>query len=266
MLELNKIYNMDCREGLKQLPNNFIDLTITSPPYNVGIKYDIWNDCLSWKDYMNFTKEWLAEVYRVLKEDGRIALNILYEANLKNRGGRILMLSEFYQVMKEIGFKFAGLVDLKEEHPHRVKFTSWGSWLSPSAPYIYNPKECVLLMYKNQWKKINSGKSYFTNSEEHKNEFKELVFAQWKYNAETKKLTQANFSLDIPLKALKILSYENDIVLDPFMGSGTTAVACKLLNRNFIGFEISSKYCEIAEERIKNTLANINNKYCEVKF
>lgn len=254
-LKINEIYNIECRKGFKLLDENSIDLIITSPPYNVGIDYDNWDDEMLWEEYVKFTKEWLTEAYRTLKPDGRIAVNIPYEINICNRGGRILVVAEYHQLMKEIGFKFAGIVDLEEDNPHRIKLTAWGSWLSPSAPYIYNPKECVVLYYKEQWKKQNKGKAYFANgTEELKREFMELTSGIWHYRAETKKWTQANFSLDIPLKALKILSYEGDLVLDPFMGSGTTAVACIMLNRHYIGFEISEEYCKIAQQRINNAL------------
>lgn len=246
---MNKIIQGNCIGEMKKLEDNSFDLVITSPPYNVGIEYDSWDDSKNFKEYKSFMYEWLNEVFRVLKEDERIALNIPYEINIKENGGRILLVSEYWEVMKDVGFKFAGIVDLVESQPHRIKLTAWGSWLSPSAPYIYNPKECVLIAYKKEWKKRNKGQSYF--NENNKKEFQELVYGLWKYRAETKGLTKANFSLDIPEKAMKILSYENDLVLDPFLGSGTTAIACIKLNRNFIGIEISKEYCKIAETRIK---------------
>ena len=87
-------------------------------------------------------------------------------------------------------------------------------------------------------------------SQEDKKEFMELVFGQWKYFADTKSLTKATFSLDIPIKAIKILSYKNDLVLDCFSGSGTTAMAAKKLGRNYIGFELSPNYTEISRRRL----------------
>jgi site-specific DNA-methyltransferase (adenine-specific) len=87
--------------------------------------------------------------------------------------------------------------------------------------------------------------------DEDKKEFMNLVFGRWEYFADTKSLTKATFSLDIPSKAIKILTYKNDIVLDPFMGSGTTAVAAETLNRKWIGIELSENYTNIARERVK---------------
>ncbi len=239
-MEINKIICGDCLEVMKDIVFNSIDLVVTSPPYNCGIKYDVYNDNLEYSEYLKFTKRWLSQVFRLLKDTGRIALNIPYEVNLHERGGRIFLASDYWQLMKDIGFKWAGLIDLIETQAQRVKYTAWGSYLSASAPYIYNPKECLIIAYKNNWKK-GKGESSLT-----KEEFIEYVSGMWKYRAETKGLTKANFSLDIPLKAIKILSFVNDIVLDPFVGSGTTIKACKMLKRKYIGIEISKRYCQIA--------------------
>lgn len=253
-METNKIHNVNCIDGIKQLDENSVDLIVTSPPYNVGIDYDSWNDQLEWDDYKNFMNSWLSECFRVLKKDGRMALNIPYEINIMDRGGRILLMSEYWEVMKKVGFKFAGLVDLKEIQSQRVKMTAWGSWLSPSAPYIYNPKECVILAYKEMWKKDGRGTSYFKDDATHKREFQNLVSGEWDYRAETRGLTKANFSESLPLNCIKLLSFEEELVLDPFMGSGTTAWACKQLNRRFIGFEISEQYTRIAKSRASQTV------------
>lgn len=239
----NTIFNEDCITGMRsRLPDGSIDLIVTSPPYNVGIQYDAWDDRQSWSSYYDFMQRWISEAHRVLKPDGRIVVNIPYEVNMMERGGRVYLSSEYWQVMKDIGFKFAGVVDLEEDCPQRVKLTAWGSWLSPSAPYIYNPKECLIIACKDHWKKDNAGVPYFTEAT--KREFQDLVYGMWKYRAETNGLTQANFSYDIPINALKILTFEGDTVLDPFMGSGTTAEACIRMNRRYVGFEISKNYCE----------------------
>ncbi len=267
-METNKIYQGDCLELFKELDNNVVDLYVTSPPYNVGISYDVHKDDEPMEDYLAWCKKWLSEVYRTLKDDGRIALNIPYEINVRERGGRIFLVSEYWQMMKEIGFGFFGVVDLEEDSPHRSKTTAWGSWMSPSSPYIYNPKECVILAYKKDYKKKEKGISQWSYnevemeneegviknkrvySEKDKSEFMELVFGQWKYFNDTKSLTKATFSMDIPMKAIKILSYKNDLVVDCFSGSGTTALAAKKLDRNYIGFELSENYAKISQQRL----------------
>jgi len=270
MIETGKIINGDCIQVMKTLPESSVDLVLTSPPYGVGINYDVHDDDMDFETYKEFSKDWIREAYRVLKDDGRVAINIPYEINRQEKGGRIFFVSEVWQIMKDIGFKFFGIVDLEEDSPHRSKTTAWGSWMSPSAPYIYNPKECVILAYKkNHIKKIKGEpewvgvidnveqedgtfKKKVLYPEESKREFMDLVFGQWKYLNDSRPLTKATFSLDIPSKAIKILTYKNDIVLDPFMGSGTSAVAAEILDRRWIGIELSPNYMEIANERISH--------------
>jgi site-specific DNA-methyltransferase (adenine-specific) len=265
---INKVINGDCIKVMGEMPESFVDLIVTSPPYGVNINYDVHDDDMEINQYLEFSKNWLTEAYKVLKDDGRIALNIPYEINRQEKGGRIFLVSEVYQVMKEIGFKFYGIVDLEEDSPHRSKTTAWGSWMSPSSPYIYNPKECVILAYKKhhikkvkgqpQWKGVptqieqedGTFKTKVVYQEEDKKEFMELVFGQWKYLNDSRPMTKATFSMDIPTKAIKILTYNNDIVLDPFCGSGTSIVAAEINNRRWVGIELSPNYTEIAKKRV----------------
>ena len=274
---INRVINGDTIEVMSEMPEGWVDLMVTSPPYNVGIAYDVHNDEIVMDEYWEWSEKWLTEAYRLLKDDGRIAINIPYEVNVQARGGRVFFASELYQVMKKVGFKFYGIVDLEEDSPHRSKTTAWGSWMSPSAPYIYNPKECVILAYKKihikkvkgepQWKGepylTEDGKNKVAYAEQDKKEFMELVFGQWKYFADTRTLTKATFSMDIPEKAIKILSYKNDVVLDPFNGSGTSCVAAVVHDRRWVGIELSSNYCEIAKQRIHSFVDQKNQQKLE---
>lgn len=262
---VNTIINGDCIKVMSEMPEKSVDLIVTSPPYGVGIDYDTFEDDLEFDQYKVFSNNWLREAYRVLKDDGRIALNIPYEINRQDKGGRIFMAAELWNIMKSIGFGFYGIVDLEEQSPHRSKTTAWGSWMSPSAPYIYNPKECIILAYKKHHiKKVKGdpewtativeqegGKEKKTYTEEQKKEFIDLVYGQWNYFADTKSMTKATFSMDIPTKAIKILSYRNDLIMDPFAGSATTCVAAEILDRRWVGIELSENYAEIGRKRVQ---------------
>jgi site-specific DNA-methyltransferase (adenine-specific) len=282
MIETNRIINGNCIEVMKTFPSDSIDLIVTSPPYGVGINYDVHDDDMFIDEYLKFSESWLSESFRVLKDGGRISLNIPYEINRQEKGGRIYISSEVWQVMKKIGFGFFGIVDLEEDSPHRSKTTAWGSWMSPSSPYIYNPKECVILAYKGSPKKTNKGESQWTGipteietengktrtkivySDNDKREFIELVYGQWKYLNDSRPLTKATFSMDIPTKAIKILTYKNDIVLDPFCGSGTSCVAAEILDRRWLGIELSPNYAEVARKRVNLFIEEKKQK--EIEF
>jgi site-specific DNA-methyltransferase (adenine-specific) len=249
---------------MSKLLEGSIDLIVTSPPYSVGINYDTYDDNTTIHEYLDFSEKWLSQSFRILKDDGRICVNLPYEINLKERGGRIFIVSEIWNVMKKIGFNWFGIIDLEEDSPHRSKTTAWGSWMSPSQPYLYNPKECIIIAYKKSPKKLQKGESQWKGKsiitdegktkivyqDEHKKDFMELVFGQWKYLNDSRPLTKATFSMDIPTKAIKILSYKNDIVLDPFAGSGTSLVAAEILDRQWIGIELSPNYAEVARKRV----------------
>ena len=242
MLELNKIYNMDCIEGMKQIDDNSIDLIVTSPPYNIGIDYDVYDDNKEWDEYYNWCKNWLGECYRVLKEDGRFCLN--HYISFGNSKFRTAPLMELNTISLSLGFKHNSIAIWMDRT--LVKRTAWGSWLSASAPYINSPFEGILILYKNVWKKQNKGISTIK-----KQEFIDLTRGIWNIPTDTKQITKAVFPIKLPYFCINLLTYKNDIVLDPFMGSGTTALACRKTDRQFIGFEISKKYCDIAKLKIQ---------------
>ena len=243
---IDRVVQGDCIEKLKEIPDNTIDLIVTSPPYNCGIEYDSYNDNKSWDEYLKWSKEWLEQLYRVMKSDGRICVNVLIDMGLDNNKQRVSPFAEFYNMFNSIGIKSAGTAFWTDNH--RVKYTAWGSWKSCRAPYIYLPFEVIMVGYKKQWMKKERGISTIN-----KKDFMMGCSGIWKLKTQTQEFTKANFNTDLPELCIKLFSYKDDIILDPFMGSWTTAVAAKKLHRHFVGFDISERYCKIGQQRVDGT-------------
>jgi site-specific DNA-methyltransferase (adenine-specific) len=239
---LNKIYNRDCIPGMREhILDNSIDLIVTSPPYNLGIPYDSYDDNRPYEEYLLWCEQWITECYRVLKPDGRFCLN--HYLSCGSAEFRFAPASDLHSIARKIGFQHHATPIWDDRTI--TKRTAWGSWLSARAPYINSPYESVEIMFKDHWRKDAGGISDITAKE-----FMEIASGVWKIQPCHKYDTIANFPLDLPRKCIRFLSYVGDTVLDPFMGSGTTAVAAKQNNRNYIGFEISPSYHKKCLENI----------------
>lgn len=241
-MDIDRIYNMDCVEGMRMMDDGSVNLIVTSPPYNIGIDYDSYDDNMDWDEYYEWMEVWLRECYRILKPDGRIAVNhYLSFGNAEHREAPACVI---YGIMEKIGYGHHAMALWTDSH--LVKRTAWGSWMSSSAPYVSCPYEAVVIGYKERWKRDTEGVTDMT-----KDEFMMMCGGLWNIRPETRGLTKANFPVEFASKIIRLLSYENDVVLDPFMGSGTTAVASIKSNRHYIGFEISPEYCRVADKRTK---------------
>jgi site-specific DNA-methyltransferase (adenine-specific) len=219
-----------------------IDLIVTSPPYNVDIKYKSYNDAISYKEYLNFTKEYLIKCYQLAREDGRFCLNIPLD---KNKGGQQSVYADIVTIAKEAGWKYHSTIIWNEQNIS--KRTAWGSWLSARAPYVIAPVEVIVVLYKKRWRKINKGNSDIT-----KQEFIEWTSGVWNFMGESRKKVghPSPFPVELPKRCIKLFSYVEDTVLDPFLGSGTTLIACAETGRRGLGVEIDKNYCELAKQRL----------------
>jgi site-specific DNA-methyltransferase (adenine-specific) len=239
-----RIYNDDILK-IGCINERTVDLIVTSPPYNVGIKYNSHNDETSYKDYLYFTRKWLAKCYRLAKNDGRFCLNIPLD---KNKGGQQSVCADITTIAKHVGWKYHSTIIWNEQNISRR--TAWGSWLSASAPYVIAPVEVIVVLYKKRWKKTSgSRKSDIT-----KKEFVELTNGVWTFMGESKTRVghPAPFPVELPRRCIKLFSFVGDTVLDPFLGSGSTLLACVQTNRKGIGIEIDRNYCELAKQRLIN--------------
>ena len=222
-----------------------VDLIVTSPPYNVDIKYNSHKDDVSYSDYLEFSEKWLRQCHGWLKDDGRLCLNVPLD---KNKGGQQSVGADFTGLAKSIGYKYHSTIIWNEGNISRR--TAWGSWMSASAPFVIAPVELILILYKNRWKKTSgSRKSDIT-----RDEFMNWTNGIWAFNGESKKKVghPAPFPLELPKRCIKLFSYLDDTVLDPFMGSGTTILAAALQGRKAIGLDIDMGYCKLAQQRIQN--------------
>ena len=246
---LNKIF---CKssEVMSELPDNSIHLMVTSPPYNVGKDYD---DDLTQEEYFNMLKKVFAETRRVLVPGGRVSINI---ANV-GRKPYVSLNSEIIRIMNDIGFVMRGEI-IWEKGASSGGSCAWGSWQSASNPILRDTHEYITVFSKETMKRGNPRKRKNTIT---RDEFLELTKSVWRFNTESAKKVKhpAPFPVELPRRVIQLYTFEGEAVLDPFMGVGSTAVAALRSNRNFVGYEVSKEYCDLAEERIKKENKRLSN-------
>jgi len=241
----NQIICNDSQNVLQKLPNNCVDLVFTSPPYNFGLDYEDSNDDHNWDAYFKKLFRILDECIRVLKYGGRLIINVqpLFSDYIPSHH-----LISNYCIKKKLIWK--GEV-LWEKNNYNCKYTAWGSWKSPSNPYLKYTWEFIEIFCKGEMKKTGEKENIDISADE----FKEWVVAKWSVAPERKMKKYdhpAMFPEQLVQRVLKLFSYKNDVILDPFNGAGTTTAIAKKLSRNYIGIDTSEQYCSTATERLKN--------------
>jgi site-specific DNA-methyltransferase (adenine-specific) len=226
--------------NLKEIPNNSIHLMITSPPYNVSKEYD---DDLSLKEYLFLLENSFKETYRVLVNGGRACINV---ANLGRKP--YIPLSDYIsKIMIEIGFNMRGEI-IWNKAASASPSTAWGSWQSAANPILRDIHEYILIFSKGNYNREKAGKENTISKEN----FMEWTKSIWTMNAESARRIghPAPFPEELPFRLIQLYSFKEDIILDPFIGSGTTAVAAIKSERNFVGYDISKEYISLAEKRL----------------
>jgi len=238
---VNKLF---CKssENMEELPDNSVHLMVTSPPYNVGKDYD---KNLSLDEYRKLLRNVFEEVYRVLVVGGRACVNI---ANL-GRKPYIPLHSFIIEDMIKIGFFMRGEI-IWNKASSASSSTAWGSWMSATNPTLRDIHEYILVFSKG-----NNGRINFHNKKNTitKDEFMETTKSVWTFPAQQARSIghPAPFPIELPLRLIKLYTFQGDIILDPFIGSGTAAIAALITGRHFVGYDIEKDYIKLAEKRIK---------------
>ncbi|RKX64232.1 MAG: site-specific DNA-methyltransferase [Thermodesulfobacteriota bacterium] len=237
---LNKIF---CKssESMSELPDNSVHLMITSPPYNVAKEYD---EDLSLEEYLQFLNRVWRETYRVLVPGGRVCINV---ANL-GRKPYIPLHSYIIQGMLEIGYLMRGEI-IWNKASSASPSTAWGSWLSAANPVLRDIHEYILIFCKETFSRKRGNKKNTIKKEQ----FLEWTKSVWTFPAvSAKKIGHpAPFPEELPYRLIQLYSFKDDVVLDPFVGSGTTCLAALKTGRNYVGYDNNPEYVKLAEDRIR---------------
>ena len=253
---INKVF---CKssEAMSELPDNSVHLMVTSPPYNVGKEYD---ENLSLKEYRELLRRVFKETYRVLVPGGRACINV---ANL-GRKPYLPLHSYIIEDMHDIGFLMRGEI-LWDKGSSASPSTAWGTYLKANNPVLRDIHEYILVFCKDTFTRLNPNKRKSTISKE---EFLEFTKSVWKFPAEraSKVGHPAPFPIELPYRLIQLYTFEGEIVLDPFVGSGTTCIAALKTNRKYVAYDIDKEYCDLAERRIKQFLQEQTSLFDKREF
>ncbi|MBN2155138.1 MAG: site-specific DNA-methyltransferase [Candidatus Lokiarchaeota archaeon] len=237
---INTIIHGDS-QSMDTLPDESIHFAVTSPPYNVRKEYD---DNLGLTEYLELLRNVFLETWRVLVPGGRIAINI---ANI-GRKPYIPLHTYVIHLMDEIGFLMRGEIIWDKSASAGIS-CAWGSFGSASNPVLRDVHEYIMVFSKQTMKRAKNDKKDSIRNED---------FVQWSKSiwsfptVSAKKIGHpAPFPVELPKRLIEFYTYQEDVILDPFIGSGSTAIAALETNRRFIGYEINQKYVTLANERIR---------------
>ncbi len=243
---LDRLY-LKSSEQMQELPDGSVHLMVTSPPYNASKEYD---EDLSLEEYRGLLRRVFSETYRVLVGGGRACVNV---ANL-GRKPYIPLHAYLIQDMLELGFQMRGEI-IWDKAASAAASTAWGSWRAATNPVLRDVHEYILIFSKEAFARKADGRK----STIERGEFLEWTKSVWRIPAASARQVghPAPFPLELPERLIKLYSYQGDVVLDPFVGSGTTCVAALQNRRSFVGYEIEPAYVQLAEQRIRAAQAKL---------
>jgi site-specific DNA-methyltransferase (adenine-specific) len=237
---LDTVICCDSRD-MSMIPDESVHFMVTSPPYNVGKDYD---EDLGLEEYRGLLRDVFGEVHQKLVVGGRACINV---ANLGRRP-YIPLHSYIIEEMAEIGYLMRGEL-IWSKAASAGSSTAWGSWLSASNPTLRDIHEYILVFSKGSMRREKAGRESTVT----RDEFLEYTKSIWSFPTESAKRVghPAPFPVELPYRLIQLYTFQGDVVLDPFCGSGTTCIAALRTNRHFIGVDNSEEYVELARKRIR---------------
>lgn len=259
-IETNKIYHRDCLKGMKKIPDNFIDLVITDPPFAIDFKakrsnynrmssrvLEGYNE-IPKEQYYDFTRDWMREIYRVLRNSGS-----MYVFSGWNN------LKDILTVLDEIGFITINHLVWK----YQFGVVTRNKFVTSHYHCLYVCKDDKQRKFFPHARFSKEAKNEKGGSLSYKDKEDVWVINREYWNGDTK--TPTKLPAELVKKILAYSSQEGDIVLDPFLGSGQVAVVSKMLNRKYLGFEIVKEYYDFAKKRLDNNVYRIKNELCQIE-
>ena len=224
-----------------------VNLIVTSPPYALGVDYGQagYADDQPYARYLDWVKAWATALLHVSAPGGRACINIPLDSN---KGGKRAVYADYLRIFQEVGWTYQTSIVWNEQNISRR--TAWGSWLSPSAPFVTAPVEMIGIFHKGSFRRPATGGRHGDIT---RDEFLAWTLGMWTFaGANPRRVGHpAPFPEELPRRLIKIYSYPGDLVLDPFAGSGTTLVAAKRLGRLSLGVEINPVFCDLTVSNLR---------------
>jgi site-specific DNA-methyltransferase (adenine-specific) len=223
-----------------------VNLVVTSPPYSLGIDYGQagYADDQPYHAYLEWVRAWATALLRISALGGRACINIPLDSN---KGGKRAIYADYLRIFQDVGWVYQTTIVWNEQNISRR--TAWGSWLSPSAPFVTAPVEMIAVFHKDNFRRPAAGRS----GDITRDEFLAWTLGVWTFaGANPRRVGHpAPFPEELPRRLIKLYSYPSDLILDPFLGSGTTCVVASRLGRRSVGVEINPRFCELAVHNLK---------------
>jgi site-specific DNA-methyltransferase (adenine-specific) len=237
----------DCARLLESTEHPRFELVVTSPPYSLGVDYGQagYADDQPYHRYLEWVRGWAMTLLGASAPGGRACINIPLDSN---KGGKRAIYADYLRIFQEVGWTYQTSIVWNEQNISRR--TAWGSWLSPSAPFVTAPVEMVAVFFKGSFRRPPTDGR---RGDILRDEFLAWTLGMWTFaGANPRRVGHpAPFPEELPRRLIKLYSYPDDLVLDPFAGSGTTLLAARKLGRRAVGIEISPEFCALTIRNLR---------------